>query len=186
MEYTELIAKRRSCRKFSNRAIEPEVLAELIAEAEYAPMAGNRRGDRRLLAVTERDLLRKMGQIVRKCWEDKLRGAGEAIQAELLHYGENFYHFAEAPAVIFLAARREPDFVQAIMHETAERFHGNAASVLQSGMLLQLSAENRGLGSCMMTGPLIAEQELKIELGLSKRWKLFGIVSIGYKLYGGG
>ena len=181
MKYTELITKRRSCRKFANRPIEPEVLAELITEAESAPMAGNRRGDRRLLVVTNKELLQRMGQIVRKCWEEKLSSAGEAFRTELLQYGENFYHFAEAPAVIFLAGRREPDFVRAVMHETAEKFHGNAASVLQSGMLLQLSAENRGLGSCMMTGPLIAEQELKTELGLNKRWNLYGIVSMGYK-----
>lgn len=181
MEYTELITQRRSCRKFADRPVEPQVLAELVAEAEYAPIAGNRRGDRKLLVVTDCKLLQRMGQIVHERWVESLHSASEAFRAELLSYGENFYHFAESPAVIFLIARREPDFFRAIIGETAEKFHGNAASVLQSGMLLQLSASNRGLGSCMMTGLLIAENELKAELGLNKRWNLYGAISIGYK-----
>ncbi len=181
MEFTELINKRRSIRSFSDRAISTDLLQELCDQASTAPMAGDRQNDRKLIPVSDREMLQRMADSVRKSWGLLLAETSEAVREEFGDYAHNFYHFANAPLVVFLVGRRPPEFLKAAVgDQLAERIHGNGASVLMAAQQLILAAENHGLGSCMMTGPLAAEEALKQELSLNGRWILYGVIAMGY------
>ncbi len=181
MEFTELINKRRSIRSFSNQAIPLDLIQELCDQALKAPMAGDRQADRKLIPISDRETLQRMADAVRKSWGLLLAETSEAVRDEFGDYAHNFYHFANAPLVVFLTGRRPPEFLKAAVGEPlAERIHGNGASVLMAGQQLILAAENYGLCSCMMTGPLAVEEALKQELGLNGRWILYGVIAMGY------
>ncbi len=181
MEFTELINKRRSIRSFVDQRIADDLVQELCTQALKAPMASDRQNDRKLIPVADREVLQRMAEAVRKSWGLLLAETSEAVRDEFGDYAHNFYHFGNAPLVVFLAGRRPPEFLKAAVGEQlAERIHGNGASVLMAAQQLILAAENRGLGNCMMTGPLAAEDVLKQELGLNGRWILYGVIAMGY------
>ncbi len=183
MDYQQVLRQRCSTRQFDTREVSNVVLDSMMNDALLAPMSGNRQADRKLILVTDKAQLKRMAHAVKNAWERFMDISSEGIAEQMRAYGDNFEHFAHAPAVIFLAARRTPDFLNAhLSQDLAEKFQGNGASVIMSAMLLQLSAEANGLGSCMLTGPLIAEDELKKELNLNSRWNLYGLVTLGYKL----
>lgn len=62
MEYKELIAKRRSTRRFTSEEVSVEVLSEIVQEAFYAPSAKNTRTSR-FLVVRDRETLQKISQM---------------------------------------------------------------------------------------------------------------------------
>ncbi len=181
MEYIDLLLQRHSCRSFQKKPIPNTLLDQLIKESDFAPMSGNRKKDRQLIPISDPLKLHHMAEIVKKKWENAL-DPDNLFYLQLKKYGKNFIHFANAPTVIFLAARCAPDYFVDIFGEClADRFHGNSASVFQAAMLFMLSAENNGLATCMMTGPLVASHELGVEINLQPHWKLCGLISVGYK-----
>lgn len=90
MEFKELIAKRRSVRKFTGRAVPREVVDRILAETLTAPSSRNTRSTR-LLVVDDAALLARM--------------------AEMRDYGAGF--LKEAPlAVVVLGDRSRSDLWQ--------------------------------------------------------------------------
>lgn len=77
MEFKELIAKRRSVRKFTDRAVPREVVDRILAETLTAPSSRNSRSTR-LLVVDDAALLARMAEM-RDYGAGFLKGAPMAV-----------------------------------------------------------------------------------------------------------
>jgi nitroreductase len=65
----------------------------------------------------------------------------------------------------------------------AVRLFENQSSLISSSLALQnllLMADHLDLGSCCMTGPLIADEELFDVLGMPEGWKITAFVTVGW------
>lgn len=99
-------------------------------------------------------------------------------------YALSFSAFATAPLLVIPLYKAFPT-LSYMLNETSDDIlqwerDNYVKSIACVAMLVLLAAESLGLGACFMTGPLLAENNLKIALGLRKNQYIGAIIPIGY------
>jgi nitroreductase len=178
MEYSEVINKRRSIRKFQNKPIPREIIDDLIESARIAPSGGNSQGWV-FGVVTDPAIIKKLAQ-----------AAG------------NQMWITTAPLVIALCAnvswrlaplpdddfglmvnnkRFTPEMIDYLKKYPDQRqvalVLANADSMIP-GEHIALTAENHGLSSCWV-GLLDIKEASRI-LNLPEKYACFYLLPIGY------
>jgi nitroreductase/NAD-dependent dihydropyrimidine dehydrogenase PreA subunit len=188
----EMIITRRSTRTFQGRPVGRETIEAVIEGARFAPSAKNSQSTR-YLVVQDGSLLRAIassaaewlgkvaGRLKNPVWRALYMLAGEADGEEIKRYIEQFDHTARsmhegrdmilfgAPALLLFYA------------DKADRFGNvNANLALQNATMI---ASSLGLGS-FYTGYVVTacgyEKKIPRLLGLSKRYKIYGGLALGY------
>ncbi len=173
-----LIASRRSIRRYSPEAILPELVDELLRCAANAPSAHNRQPWR--FAVL-RDpalkvaLARAMGERLRA---DRLRD-GDAPGVVDADVGRSFQRLTAAPIVVVVATttidmdvypeprRREAEYLMAVQ---------STAMAVQN---LLLAAHAAGLGACWLCAPLFCQDTVRAVMALPADWQPQAIITLG-------
>jgi len=183
-----VIRARRSIREFLPDPVPEEAIAQLLEAASLAPSSCNRQPWRFVL-VTDRALLRRMGEAVKKRF-DELRAAipqGELTE-EMEMFRVFFSFFETAPLVVVACYREMPDLLARIVAragrtisiDTVSGIHPELQSLSLAVMSLVLVATNLGLATSVTTGPLIAREKLGELIGLSRHWQIATLVPVGY------
>ncbi len=176
----DVMRSRRSVRRFRAEPVPNELIAQIVELATWAPSANNRQ-DWVFTVVTSEQVKSTMADAVRQRWAtvlDENRGSG--VLAEIRGYAEGFDEFARAPVVIVVAARVPGALQQRIAGEHARTTAGSFTSAALAAQNLMLAAHANGLGSCCMTGALVAESELKQIIGLSGKEEVVCLVTLGW------
>jgi len=176
-----LIRERRSIRRYSGKPVENSTIEAILEAARWAPSNHNRQAWK-FVVIQDRATIEKMRGIV----EDRVRALSgvtrildDASAAELLRSATLF---AEAPVVI-LAMHRRPAAVSLACLEgvpDAEIVSGELISSAMAGQNVLLTAHSAGLGTCVMTAPLIAATEIKRLLDIPSSYQLTALVALGY------
>jgi nitroreductase len=178
--FLELVRGRRSIRKFRQDPLPREVLRRIIEAASWAPSASNRQ-DWEFRVVTSSSVKEKMQGIVRSRWESVLsKSSSEVIKEELQKYVSMFDWFSHAPALIIISAKRPESFLYHILGDAASDVAGTDVSAAMAAQNLMLAAHASGIGSCCVTGPLAAQEELKELLEIGKGRKIVCLIALGY------
>ena len=145
--FLELLEKRRSCRRFSDRAIGEEALKRLLLAANGAPVGSNLNEDIRITVVRDRAVLDELAIAMKRRREDKaaLRRITEKVRDGNAAPQKGFDPFYGAPAVIFVSHRIQ-DLQPGI----------EFSNVMSVAMMMHLEATELGLGSVFMWGSLEA------------------------------
>jgi coenzyme F420-0:L-glutamate ligase/coenzyme F420-1:gamma-L-glutamate ligase len=176
----DVIQRRRSIRRFRDEAVPETLIEQIVALAAGAPSASNRQ-DWTFTAVTSAVHKQTLAQAVRGRWTEILdRNRGSGTFAEVGQYAGSFSDFADAPVVIVISARAPSALHRQIAGEAARAVEGSFASAAMAAQNLMLAAHAFGLGSCCMTGPLVAEDALRNILGLSAREEIVCLVKLGW------
>ncbi|HEX9910518.1 MAG TPA: nitroreductase family protein [Desulfatiglandales bacterium] len=179
-EFLKLVRGRRSIRKFRRDPLPKEALRRIIEAASWAPSASNRQ-DWEFRVVTSSPVKERMRNIVRSRWESVLdRSSSDVIREELQKYISMFDWFSHAPALIIISAKRPESFLYHILGDTAGDVAGTEISAAMAAQNLMLAAHASGIGSCCVTGPLAAQEELKELLGMGKGRKIVCLIALGY------
>jgi coenzyme F420-0:L-glutamate ligase/coenzyme F420-1:gamma-L-glutamate ligase len=179
-EFLKLVRGRRSIRKFRRDPLPKEVLRCIIEAASWAPSASNRQ-DWEFRVVTSSPVKERMRNIVRSRWESVLdRSSSDVIREELQKYISMFDWFSHAPALIIISAKRPESFLYHILGDTAGDVAGTEISAAMAAQNLMLAAHASGIGSCCVTGPLAAQEELKGLLEIGKGRKIVCLIALGY------
>ena len=178
--FRELLAGRRSVRRFKEEPVPAELIRELIEAATLAPSASNRQ-NWLFSVVVSAAVKQDMAECARQHWEQALArpemaSVGERVQ----EYQRNFYWFASAPVVLVISAKGPELFMTEMFGADADCVAGTVASAAMAAENLMLAAHASGLGSCCLTAPLAAEGELKRLLGLGMRQRIVCMVALGY------
>jgi len=178
--FLSFLRERRSVRRFRNKPVSKDLLAQLVESATWAPSASNRQ-DWFFTVITPATVRRDMAEAVRRRWDAIIAAnRGTGVIEEVKRYVEHFGDFAHAPAVIVVSAR-VPDAVQRhLLGDAAAATVGSAASAAMAAQNLMLAAHALGLGSCCMTGGLAAREELQQILRLSKRQEIVCLIAVGW------
>ncbi len=167
-------------RRFKPEPVSPDVLNRLLEAAAWAPSAGNRQ-DWRFAVVTSDDVRRRMASAAEREWDAILAAHGsDGVVEELARYRSNFGWFAEAPVVIAVSCKVPEGFLVHYLGALADDVAGTQVSAAMAAQNLMLAAHANGLGSCCLTAPLVAEQELKRILGLGRRSRIACLIAVGY------
>lgn len=179
-EFFAVLGERRSIRRFRPDPVGRDTWQRLFEAAAWAPSASNRQ-DWEFIAVTSRTVIASMAQAVRARWNSLTEKAGDSgLAPELAKYSANFDWFSGAPAVVAIACRTPEAFLNHILGPAAPVVAGGRASAAMAAQNLMLAAHVLGLGSCCLTGPLAAADELGPLLGLGRRHELVCLVALGY------
>jgi nitroreductase len=179
-DFRSIAVHRRSVRKFLQKPVPRRVLEELVEVASWAPSAGNNQ-DWEFDVVLNSKTIVEMANAARTWWTTRLgREPDSGVAAEMANYAGNFTWFSEVPVLIIVSCKKTEAFLLNILEGRAETAAGRKSSAAMAVQNLQLAASAAGLGSCCLTGPLAAEQELREILGLGRRRDLVCMVAVGY------
>ncbi len=184
----ELMASRRSVRKFRPQRLPREVIEQLIAAAVTAPSASNKQ-PWRFLAIVDPAVKGRMAASIRAAVDRVAAQIAPGFEESFRNYGDYFTRFESAPAVIVplfrpltLLSHMVADGVDARQLADIEVMEHNSGLVSVSLAMqnLLLMAHELGLGASGMTGPLIARTELKSLLEVPPSWDIAAVIPVGY------
>jgi coenzyme F420-0:L-glutamate ligase / coenzyme F420-1:gamma-L-glutamate ligase len=174
----ELMATRRSIRRYALASIPPEVVDDLLRCAANAPSAHNRQPWRFAIlrdAAVKTRLAHAMGTRLR---QDRLAdgAAAEVVEADARR---SFERITGAPVVLVVAtttidmdvypdgSRREAEYLMAVQ---------STAMAVQN---LLLAAHAAGIAGCWMCAPLFCPHAVRAALGLPADWQPQALVTLG-------
>jgi nitroreductase len=184
----QLMATRRSVRKFTAELPSEAVLRRLVAAASAAPSASNKQ-PWRFFVVQQRACIDAMAQAVREAVDEVAAHVLPESEAAFRAYGDYFTRFVEAPVVIVPICRGHTVLSQlcdrGLAADTRERIAAmERDSALVSTALaaqnLLLTAHAMGLGASVMTGPLLASHRLRDILTVPSSWAIVALIPVGF------
>ena len=184
MDYEQLLAllrSRRSIRRFTDQAVSRDDLSRLLEAARWAPSNHNRQ-PWRFLVLDDRERIRGLAKTVGQALAVKLKALpalASAYAGDLAYYGTLF---AQAPALI-VALHKHPVSVSAALLEgvpNADLVSGEPLSVAMAVQNLLLAAPALGLGTCVMTAPLLVQDAVAGALRLPAGHDLTCFIALGY------
>lgn len=191
MNYSELkniIRERRSIRKFKDEPVSKEVLEELIDCARWAPSDTNSQ-PWKFIATSNKEIIKKVEQIILEGM-DEMKAVAQAVgKPEIARkidvFGRYALVFKNAPTIILcLSKSYHSKFTEEIFDpidfdKTQWREEGLKSASLACQNIL-LAAHAMGYGTCPMSAPMIlAEDELKRELGIEDKYTISLLIAIG-------
>jgi nitroreductase len=184
----DLLEARRSIRRFTAEKPGREILTRLIEAAVLAPSASNKQ-PWRFFMVDDPALIRGLAGAVQKAVDATTPKLSQDFAGAFTDYAGYFVRFGEAPALIVPAFKSLTVLshlvASALTAEEEKRINDmeynsgliSAALAMQN---LMLRAHALGLGTSCMTGPLLAEPELKTLLGIPPAWRIAALIPVGY------
>ncbi|MDI6871163.1 MAG: nitroreductase family protein [Bacillota bacterium] len=183
-EFYEVLAGRRSVRRFRPDPVPEAEVREIVRWATLAPSASNRQMWK-FVAVADAGVKAAMREAVERAI-DELARAVPGVKGVGGMKGWSFF-FADAPVVIAVFGEeyrsRTDDALKARGLAAAEIDRLRARPDLQSiGAAVQtllLAAHAKGYGTCWMCAPVLAAREIERLLGVEERWRLVALVPLG-------
>jgi nitroreductase len=183
--FWDVIQRRRSIRHFKSDSVPREIIEKCISAANIAPSGGNQK-NWRFIVVQSSEKMEQLQKIVEAriyTLQSSLKSARakKEFESYSLRY---FTFFADAPAVICVVMRPYDSLTARILNklnpDASYQTSAGIQSVAAATENLLLAATSFGLGTCWMTGPLIACDELQKRLGIADPESLVALVPMGY------
>lgn len=181
MDVFEAINGRRSIRKFLNEPVSDEDLKIILDAARKAP-SGNNRQPWHFVVIKNKGVLEEMAEAVHRKMDAMLTWPeAQGHERGIRRYRYFFTFFSQAPVVIAVLREVYTSPISQVIekrgltlyHHSAEQ---SAAAATQN---LVLAAHALGYGTCWMTGPLVAIEELEAILKLPPGRHLMALIPLG-------
>jgi nitroreductase len=174
---------RRSVRNYLDIPVEEDLIERIKKIALTSPYTSGKK-NWKILVVNDKESIHGIGRIVKNHSDEILKKVREDFRDGFVEYAENFTFFETAP-VLFILTYRVPYALTPMLNEVndfiSEWERDNyVKSISCVAMLILLAAQSLDLGSCYMTGPLIAEKQIMEFLGINKGKNIGAIIPVGY------
>jgi nitroreductase len=186
MEYDaflELCRQRRSVRKYCNTKVDDKTILEIIEAGIQAPSPTNAQGWRFRVLDSPQTIEQVVEIVDRRLQERMCEDISELEKGLLSVYGRGFFLVMKnAPVVIAAYSQKPAELSRAFFCDGLNLYKG-AGHYLSLGMVLQnmmLAAQTLGLSSCMLTGPLTAEEAIDERLIPPEGFELAAFLCLGY------
>jgi len=177
----KLIRLRRSIRQFSARPVSREDIGRLLEAARWAPSNHNRQ-PWKFLVIEDKPQIVQLAETVTGALSQKLK----SLPAEAAAYAGEFMHYAtffsNAP-VLLVVLHKQPLGMSAPLLaglKNADLVSGEPLSAAMAVQNLLLAAQALGLGTCVLTGPLLAQDALAAILQVPAGHDLTCLVAVGH------
>ncbi len=183
-ELLEIIKGRRSVRLFTPDDISDEEVRLLLEAARYAPSNSNRQ-PWRFLVIRSRHVREEMASAVNKKAAEIRSSLADAELIKMFDdYTRYLSFFQDAPVVIVALTKRPPSFLEGLSRKLNLKLTDPAISpeLMSVSMAIQnihLAAHAMGFGSCCMTSPLLAGEEIQKILDVRPPYQLVAIIPVG-------
>ncbi len=185
MDLTKVMEERYSCRKFEDTEVSDDLLRELIRLGSLAPSSNNSK-PWKFLVIKSDSILNQMANIVEdklgSLLKDKIKDR-KTLADRVLWYST---FFKNAPSVIVVMAKEYTTPINEILENHSKedilklRNHPEIQSLGACVQNILLGAQDMGLGSCWLSGPVIASKRLAELLEESEsEYSLAAMVAVG-------
>ncbi len=186
----EWLRSRRSVRTFTAEPVDREVLVRVLEGAVTAPSSTNRQPWRFTVVRDAAMRARIVDAVAARTAEIKAIIARSHHAEDFGDYGDFFHEpLASAQVIVIPQYRAYPDLIANLIESgggdprrfaTASAMQAELVSTSTAIMTLLLQAHAEGLGACMMTGPMVAKDDLGKLLGVEEPWRMVGAIAIGH------
>ena len=174
---------RHSTREFLDTPVPRTLIEKILAIARTSPFAGGSKSWE-VLVVQEQEHIAEAVRVVRSRVEELHTSIRPAFQQGFLEYARYFSAFESAPVLLLPVFKTIPTLTlmlpepsEHIIRMESENFVKSISCV---AMLILLAAQSLGLGSCYMTGPLIAEEEIGRLVNVKPGRRIGAVIALGY------
>lgn len=179
----EICRERRSIRNFTGQPVPAEQVAQILEIAKTSPYASNKK-NWQVKVVEDRETILSMADAVDAVSKEMLAKARDDFREGFGQYAGYFSGFRSAPCLlipVFRVSRAISYMVQDPDTELEQWERDNyVKSIACVSMQILLAARSLGLGACFMTGPLLAEEELRRLAGVKKGRRIGAVIPLGY------
>jgi nitroreductase len=177
----KLIRSRRSIRQFSANPVSREDLDRLLEAARWAPSNHNRQ-PWKFLVIEDKHQIVHLAETVTGALSQKLKSLppeAAAYAGEFMHYAT---FFSNAPALLVVLHKQPLNLSAPLLAglKNADLVSGEPLSAAMAVQNLLLAAQALGLGTCVLTGPLLAQDALAAILQVPAGHDLTCLVAIGH------
>jgi coenzyme F420-0:L-glutamate ligase/coenzyme F420-1:gamma-L-glutamate ligase len=175
---SELLARRRSIRRYTQAPVSDDVIKQVLEAAINAPSAHNRQPWRFAVlkdAAAKERLARAMGERLR---EDRGRDgdASEQIEQDV---ARSFARITAAPVAIVVSLTMEDMDAYPDARRTAAEHQMAVQGTAMAMQNLLLAAHAAGLGASIMCGPLFCPDVVRAALTLPAQWEPQAVITMG-------
>jgi nitroreductase len=178
--FFELLESRRSIRKFTDNKPARSHIERLIEAASWAPSNHNRQGWK-FLVFEDHEQMCALADKARRSVERALERAPRLVASQakkLIHLAGAF---DQAPTVILALHKKSPAAGRSLLATaTSELVSGEELSTAMAVQNLLLAAHAMGLGTCVMTAPLLAGDVWQSLRDLPVGFEPTCLVAVGY------
>ena len=179
----DICESRKSTRDFSNKKVSKEIIDKIEDIAKTTPYASGRK-NWELVIVDNQTQIKKLAKAIRQFVANIDENINNDFKESFNEYAKSFSAFESAPVLVIPTYRISKGMelmfksvTEDILTWERDNFVKSISCAL---MLVLLAAESLGLASCPMTGPLIAENEIKKIIKIKKGRNIGAIIPIGY------
>lgn len=183
MDLSEIIKSRRSIRKYKSDPIPKEILEEIVCTSFWAPTGMNQQTwDVVVAGGKTRD---RIAEAVSNAKSRIRPGLLECLPEKIVKFSLMFFdNFGDAPVLILIYIPKLNINIDAEMNneETYHVERSRMTSMTSAAALAQniaILAHEKGLGTCWMTDPKRAENEINYILGVEDK-ELIACMPIGF------
>jgi nitroreductase len=178
--FLEFVKSRRSIRKFDEQKISRLQIEQLTEAAIWAPSNHNRQGWKFVVFDNSQEI-KTLAEKTRECIRKSLENAHKLIARladELLYFAGAF---DQAPVMILAMHKKNPAVSKNILDSaTSNLASGEILSTAMACQNLLLAATVMGLGTCVMTAPLLAGQVWNSLDNLPAGFEPTCLIAVGY------
>ncbi|MBF0362480.1 MAG: nitroreductase family protein [Oligoflexia bacterium] len=182
----DFIKSRRSIRRYLDEEVTDQEITTLIDAARFAPSGSNAQ-PWHFIVVKDKSKISQLALICEKkakMIEEQVSGKPHA--EELMPYLKNFYFFKDAPVLaIFCMKKRENVLlkyfadIEVVKKSFLKLETTDLISVAMAMQNFSLMAHRLEIASCVMTGPLIAEEEIVEYLQIHSTLQIVALAPMG-------
>lgn len=181
-DFLKVIETRRSVRKFKDSALPKEDLLKIIKAASMAPSSSNQQ-NWHFIVIENKKVKNQMRLAVEQAVKDLLSkvNSKKAIE-EISAYSRYFTFFSEAPVVICVVEKPYDSLINRLIEKYSGTKRVSTSGIQGVSAAIEnmlLAAHVLGIGSCWMTGPLIAREALQKILKINPPDELTALIPIG-------
>lgn len=174
---------RRSTRNFLDRPVPEQTIQKILDIAYTAPYTSNKK-NWEVLVITDRVVIKKIADAVQHASIQLNKKVRDDLKEGFSLYARHFTHFRSAPVLLIPVFRAGKSFAYMMGENSFPASQWERDNYIKSiacvCMLILLAAESLGLGSCFMTGPLIAEAEISRLIKIKKGRQIGAVIPVGY------
>jgi coenzyme F420-0:L-glutamate ligase / coenzyme F420-1:gamma-L-glutamate ligase len=152
----DLIASRRSVRRFDDRPVDPADIDRLVEAARWAPSNHNRQGWK-FVVFRDSNELARIAEQVRQSLSVRLAQCERIPPSRHAEFIDHAIGFAAAGCVI-LVMHKPPSLAAGELLADNPLASGEPLSAAMATQNMLLAASAMGLGACVFTGPLLAPE----------------------------
>ena len=168
MQFSELLVKRRSIRKYIEKPVPADVLQEIIHDSILAPSAGNGQ-PWKFIIINDKDLLQRISDNCKKSLLARIESNPNDYVSRYFNMlsNESFHICYNAPSLVYILGESHVKNLQPDCTLAASYF--------------MMSAVSRGLGTCWVNfATALTDPDLLMEIGIPKDHTIVAPILIGY------